>query len=137
MSLFQQFQTIIGSIFIGSFFLFCWTLFNRIFYSKKLIIIRVPCEISLFCLFSYLYYLFICQFSYGIFNIYYIPCLLLGAYLYYKFYAYHFECFFENIAISLDSIILTSIKLKIKKICDKIKTRRKEKYEKKINKKNK
>lgn len=134
MSLLQQFQSIIGSIFFGSTFLFCWTLFNRIFYSKKLIILRIPCEIILFCAFAYLYYVFISAFSNGVFNIFYIPSLLLGAYLYYRFYAYHFECFFESIANSINKFILP-IKLKIKKTYDKLKTRRKHRNGKKTFKK--
>lgn len=136
MELLQQFQSIIGSIFLGSIFLFCWTLFNRVFYSKKLIIIRIPFEILLFCLFSYLYYIFICNYSYGIFNIFYIPSLLLGAYLYYRFYAYHFECLFEKTASSINKHLFLPIKLKINKLYDKLKKRRKQNRGKKTNKKN-
>ena len=135
MSLLQQFQSIIGSIFFGSTFLFTWTLFNRVFYSKKVIIIRIPMEILLFCFFSYLYYVFISSFSYGIFNIFYIPSLILGGYLYYKFYAYHFECFFESAASSINKNIITPFKLKLKKVYDKLKKRRKQRNDKKTFKK--
>ena len=135
MSLLQQFQSIIGSIFFGSTFLFTWTLFNRVFYSKKVIIIRIPMEILLFCFFSYLYYVFISNFSYGIFNIFYIPSLILGGYLYYKFYAYHFECFFESSASSINKNIITPFKLKLKKVYDKLKKRRKQRNDKKTFKK--
>ena len=107
MSLFEQFQTIIGSIVFGSLSLFTWTLFNRIFYSKKLYIIRFPLEIILFC---------------------YI------AYIYYRFYAYYFESLFEEVASSLYKKIILPIKLKIKKICGKLFLRKKKKkYEIKQN----
>ena len=101
MSLFEQFQTIIGSIVFGSLSLFTWTLFNRIFYSKKLYIIRFHLEIILFCYIAYLYYIFLGTFSSGVFNIFYIPSLILGGYIYYRFYAYHFESLFEEVASSL------------------------------------
>ena len=111
MSLFEQFQTIIGSIVFGSLSLFTWTLFNRIFYSKKLYIIRFPLEIILFCYIAYLYYIFLGTFSSGIFNIFYIPSLILGGYIYYRFYAYYFESLFEEVASSLYKKIILPIKL--------------------------
>lgn len=127
MSLFSQFQTFIGSLFLGSFFLFVWTLFNRIFYSRKLMIIRIPFEICLFLFFSKIYYIFLCEFGYGLFNIFYLLALMLGMYLYYRFYAYPFELFFEKVAISLKRTIIIPFELKIRKIRDKFKNRRKQK----------
>ncbi len=134
MSLFEQFQTIIGSIVFGSLSLFTWTLFNRIFYLKKLYIIRFPLEIILFCYIAYLYYIFLGTFSSGVFNIFYIPSLILGGYIYYRFYAYHFESLFEEVASSLYKKIILPIKLKIKKIYGKLFLRKKKKkYEIKQN----
>ena len=138
MPLLSQFQTFIGSFFLGSFFLFTWTLFNRIFYSQKLFFIRIPFEILLFLLFSKTYYVFLCEYGYGLFNIFYILSLLLGMYFYYRFYAYSFELFFEKVAISLKRIIIIPFELKIKIFRDKFKNRRKQrKHDKKIIKKHK
>lgn len=138
MSLLQQFQSLIGSMFFGSFSLFCWTLFNRIFYSKKVLIIRFPLEILLFCYLSYLYYCFLSYYSFGIFNVFYVPAFILGMYIYYKFYAYHFETLFEVMASSVYKVIIEPIKLKKKKICDKLKKKKRRKVNgKKTKQKNK
>lgn len=140
MGLFAQFQTLIGSVIFGSVSLFVWTLFNRIFYSKKILWLRVPLEIALFCLLSYLYYLFLSIYSSGVFNIFYIPALLFGCYLYYRFYAYPFEVFFEKTAGALDRALLLPIRLKRQKFRAKLKERkerRKARRVKKDHKKNK
>ena len=130
MSLFEQFQTIIGSIVFGSLSLFTWTLFNRIFYSKKVLIIRIPLEIGLFCYLAYLYYVFLGYFGSGVFNVFYIPSIILGGYIYYRFYAYHFETLFESVANSIDRIIIKPFKLKTRKICDKLKSRKRKRIKK-------
>lgn len=135
MSLLEQFQTIIGSIVFGSLSLFTWTLFNRVFYSKKVLILRIPLEIALFCYMAYLYYVFLGSYGSGVFNIFYVPALCLGGYIYYRFYAYHFETLFEGVANSLEKAILNPIKLKKKKIHDKLlekEKKRKIRHEEKI-----
>ena len=96
--------------------------------------LKFPLEIILFCYIAYLYYIFLGTFSSGVFNIFYIPSLILGGYIYYRFYAYHFESLFEEVASSLYKKIILPIKLKIKKICGKLFLRKKKKkYEIKQN----
>ena len=134
MTLFEQFQTIIGSIVFGFVSMLIYTFFNRLFY-KKFIVIKLIFETMLFCLIAYLYYVFISEYGSGIFNIFYIFSLILGSYLFYRFYAYYFELFFENIFFFFYKKIINPIKLKIKRIHAKLKARKK--YEKKIKQKNK
>lgn len=135
MTLFEQFQTIIGSIVFGFVSMLIYTFFNRLFFNKKLIVFRLIFETILFCFIAYLYYIFISEYGSGIFNIFYIFSLILGSYLFYRFYAYYFESFFENIFSFLSKKLIDPIKLKIKKIHAKLKVRKK--YEKEIKQKNK
>ena len=125
MTLFNQFQTFIGSIILGMLFSFIWSLFNRVFYSKKLFIIRLIFVIALICSLTFTYYIFLSRFGHGIFNVFYVLALFLGLILYYEFYAYNFEVLFEKAASSLYKTIIYPIKLKKKKFRDKLKSRKK------------
>lgn len=136
MSLFAQFQTFIGTIIIAMAFSCIWSFFNRIFYSKKIWIIRFPFEVILFCIFSFVYYVFLANFSDGIINIFYILAMLCGIAIYWIFYSKGFLTLFERIASSFSKTFITPIKLKIDKIHDKFKLRKK-KNEKNNVKKNK
>ena len=130
MPLQTQFQAVIGSIVIGGLMLFTWTIFNRIFYSKKIWYIRLVFETFLFLFLAYIYYSFLSYFTSGIFNIFYYLALIVGGLIYLKFYAAPFETFFESIAKSVENIIVKTIRLKIKKINDRLKLKLRKKKRK-------
>ena len=76
MTLFEQFQTIIGSIVFGFASMLIYTFFNRLFFNKKLIVFKLIFETILFWFIAYLYYIFISEYGSGIFNIFYIFSLI-------------------------------------------------------------
>ena len=124
MDLFSQFQTFIGSIVLGFIFALFFSFFNRLFFKRKHKIIRFILETCLFCSFSYLFYVFLSRYYLGVFNLFFVVALFLGWYLFYKYYAYYFEVFYEKIFFSLSKAFLTQ-KLKIKTRYDKLFKRRK------------
>lgn len=130
MSLLAQFQTFLGSVLAGALFLFAWTLFNRIFYSRRLWPLRLLPECGLMVFFAYCYYCFLSYFADGIFNVFYLLGIALGGWIYLKFYAVHFERLFEQTAGSLVRCLWNPIRLKRKKIHDKLKARRLERRKK-------
>ena len=76
MSLLIQFQLFIGLMVITFGICFVILIFNNLFYSKKVIVIRFIFEPILYMLFAYLYYVFIGRFASGILNLFYILSIL-------------------------------------------------------------
>lgn len=134
MNLFAQFQTFFGSIVFGMLSLLVWSLFNRIFYCRKIWPIRFIFEIGLLSSIAFLYYVFLSTFSLGVFNIFYILAFLLGMLIYYHFYAYNFGVLFNKICQAMYLKIIYPLKLKKNKFRDRLKSRKKEHGTKKIKK---
>lgn len=122
MELLNQFQGFIGSIGFGFFFfLFYHPLF--LFFDKVSVFIKVPINIIIFIGTTYLYFLFLINFTYGILNIFYPFCIVTGLILYRLFYYYYFNNFY----LAIFAKISKSIKLKTKKLFDIIKSSKRRK----------
>ncbi|MGM9858464.1 MAG: spore cortex biosynthesis protein YabQ [Bacilli bacterium] len=113
MTLLQQFQALIGSIFFGFIFTHLWYVFNRIFYKWEGTFKRFILEVPLFISFSYLYFLFLVNICNGKLSIYYLLCIALGLFIYVKFYAPKFNKFHEKILNFLNDKVFKKIKDKI------------------------
>ncbi len=127
MPLLNQFQAFMGSILFGALILFSWSAFNRLFYRCRFLIIRLLFEIVFFLITVISYFAFLCNFTEGVLNIFYLLGLALGAFLYYRFYAVYFDNFFEKIAKHIEKNIIMPCKLKKKKFIAIIRHRKKRK----------
>ena len=121
MTLLEQIQVFIGSIFIAFFFMLIWTIFNALFDGKKMFILRLILEIMLFLSCSYLYHVFISITVNGILNVFYILSIIIAFYIYYKFYFEIVNTYVLNLKLLTE--------LKIKNVIDKMKMLKKEKKE--------
>ena len=72
MTLLQQFQALVGSIFFGFIFTHLWYVFNRMFYKWEGTFKRFILEVPLFISFSYLYFLFLVNICNGKLSLYYL-----------------------------------------------------------------
>ena len=115
MTLLQQFQALVGSIFFGFIFTHLWYVFNRMFYKWEGTFKRFILEVPLFISFSYLYFLFLVKICNGKLSLYYLLCIALGLFIYVKFYAPKFNKFHEKILNMLNEKIFMKIKDKINK----------------------
>lgn len=93
MSLVNQFQGLLGSLFIGFFLSFILHIWNTIFESKKIYIL-FPLYIIFFSLCSVLYISFLFNTTKGVNNIFFIPVSIYGGFLYEKYYYPHFDVVF-------------------------------------------
>lgn len=124
-SLLTQAQGFFGSFFLGMVFLFTWSIYNRCFYKFRGKWIRLPSELIFFILWAYLYFVFLASFTKGVYNIFYFLAFFGGAFIYYKFYHHHFLKILESYAQTINLKIAKPIKLKLKKLCGKIKPKKK------------
>lgn len=118
MELLQQFQGVLGSLLLGGCFCFGFTFFKTFLNHKYLKIIWIPFQICYCLLAAYLYYLFLCVFTYGIYNFFFTLSLILGMIIYVKFYYPKLNVLFapinEKIEKKLKKIKVIKIKRKKK-----------------------
>lgn len=131
MTLFQQFQAFIGSIFFGFIFCHFWYVFNRLFYKWEGTLKRFIFEVPVFITFTYLYFLFLVHICSCQLNLFYLFCIALGLFLYVKFYAPKFNKFHEMLIDKFKTKFGIKIHLFFKKIKEKIKTKLKKKVKEK------
>ena len=111
MELLQQFQGVLGSLLLGGCFCFVYNLLRVLFNHKFLVVVWIPLQV-IYCLFSsYLYYLFLCVFTYGIYNFFFTISLISGMLIYGKFYYPKLKIIFDRIGNKIDFEI-SKIKLK-------------------------
>jgi len=127
MSLKQQFQVFIGTIFLTLFACFLYSVFNRLFYKKHSTFIRFIFESIFFILCFYGYFRFIVYVCHAKLNIHYLLAALLGISFYYSFYSCYVNRYLENKAIKINNKILLPIRLKINNIRDIIKRKKRRK----------
>ena len=132
MSIGQQFQVFLGSIVLGMLFLCLWSLFNAFFYKFKRNILRLPFETILFISLAYIYHLFLVAVCDGILNVFYPLALLIGCFIYQKFYSPRITPYFNKIANRFFNFI-KCIYNKVKTIYNKTKPKRRKKHEIKKN----
>ena len=116
MTLLQQFQAFIGSIFFGFIFCHFWYVFNRLFYKWEGTLKRFVFEVPIFIVFTYLYFLFLVNICSCQLNLYYLFCIALGLILYIKFYAPKFNKFHEKLIDKFKTKFGIKIHLFFKKI---------------------
>lgn len=132
MDLNVQFQVILVSYFYGFFFMLCYDLFNRIFYSKKGKLIRLIFELIFFLSFTLLFFIIMLLTCNAYFNIFIILFLLLGVISYILIIQPYFLKYYDVLVNKVYKKLLI-IKLKIKVKYDKIKMEKRKKkrqYEK-------
>ena len=133
MSLLIQFQLFIGLMVITFGICFVILIFNNLFYSKKVIVIRFIFEPILYMLFAYLYYVFIGKFASGILNLFYIFSILVGGFIFFKFYYQIIDIYLKDKLSKIKTKIYKDIKLHYRAIGGKLslqKAKRKKKDEK-------
>ena len=108
MDLLQQFQGFIGSIGFGFFFLMFFLAVYR-FLNKINIFIKGPIFVLVFLLGTYLYFLFLVSYVYGIFNVFYPLSLLIGGMFYYLFFYDDFNKYYyyliKKVRLKKDNVV--------------------------------
>lgn len=122
-SLERQFQSIVLSIAFGMFFMFSYSLFDRLFKNTK-VYLRLPFELTLFLSLTYLFFILNVYVNEGIIHIYIPLFIFMGIIIYHKFYSKYILRSFENVLNFIDKKILDKIKLELKKIYDIIKRKK-------------
>ena len=118
MSLFSQFQAFIGSIVLGWVSSLLWIFIETFIKDIKPKIIRLFIETPFFILVLYTYDLFLIHVIDGVLNVFYFLAIIIGIYLYFKFYNKYFSSFFNKIKDLIKTKILKPIYLKVNKIKD-------------------
>lgn len=123
MELLNQFQGFIGSIGFGFFFIM---FFHFVFCMTKRfnIFLKFIIDIGVFLLFTYLYFLFLLKYTYGILNIFYPLSILIGILFYYMFYYPKFNKFYIDQLSILRKVIQLNYQRTIGIISKKIKEKR-------------
>ena len=86
MNLFTQAQVFIGTLVLSMFYLFLYSVYNRLFYRWHGKIIRYFLDIIFFSACAYFYFLFLVHFAKGQLNLHYLLAGWLGLFFYQKFY---------------------------------------------------
>ena len=125
MEMINQFQGFIGSIGFGFFFFMIFHPIYKLF-KKATFFIKIPSFLIIFILSSYLYFLFLVKYTFGIMSIFYPLSIFIGICFYYCFYFESFNCLYDKTLLKIQKVI----KLKIEKRFDIIinKIGRKKKY---------
>lgn len=127
MNINQQFQVFLGSIVLGMLFLCLWSLFNAFFYKLKKSIVRLPFETLFFIALAYLYHLFLVAVCDGVLNIFFPLALLIGCFIYQKFYSPRITPYFNKF-VNKTFYLVKSLYKKIKKFYNKTKPKRRKKH---------
>ena len=98
-----QFQIVIGSVLFGMFLTSLYKFIDIMLGKSK--VFRLIVESCFFLTSSLGYYCFIYVINKGILTVYMPVCLLLGYYLYMKFYDKYFSCLYEYLFSKFHSII--------------------------------
>lgn len=129
MELLKQFQGFIGSILFGFFF---YMLFHAVYrcLQKTSFLIKFPAFLITFLGGTFLYFIFLVKYNYGIMNIFYPLSILIGTCLYHLFYFIPFDSYYLYKIEKVKKLF----KLKTKLVFDIISKKMKEKKNVKITK---
>lgn len=100
-----QFLIVLSSVGFSWFFTGVYYLLDSLLRNSK--VFRFFVELLFFSLVAILYYLLVYKVNNGLLNVYMIVSLMLGYYLYVKFYDKHFSCLYKYLFSKLHSIIDT------------------------------
>ncbi len=130
MSLFSQIQVIAGSIIFGWCVSLIWIFIEVFIKDFKHQYLRLLIEVPFFLIAFYLYDLFLIYYIDGVLNVLYLSAIILGIYLFFKFYNKYFSLFFYKIKYKFKTKILNPIYLKISCYKDILKNRKEERKKK-------
>ena len=133
MNLLQQFQGVLGSLMLGGLLLFFFHFFQTFFNHKYLRFFWYAFQALYFLSFAVGYYVFLCEYTYGIYNFFFTLSLISGSFLYLAFYKEGVKRLLNPISKKIDR----GIEQKEKKIKQVFQKKRMKRKEKKIMKKNK
>ena len=119
MSLLQQFQGFIGSIGFGFFFFMCFHFIYRIF-DQITIFIKGVIFLFTFLSGTYLYFMFLVEYVYGIVNVFYPLSIFIGVLFYYLFYYDDFNNYYRY--------LIKKVRLKRDRLVDIIKQEMRKRY---------
>ena len=137
MSLTQQIQCFIGSLLLAALTSFIYSVINEFIKNIKPKILILLIETPYFLFASYLYNRFLLYIADGILNIFYLLAIILGIYIYYKFYFPYVNTWLINIKKIIKRTIINPIYLKITRIKYILKLRKDQRRKKGEKKKNK
>jgi len=123
-SLQRQFQSVVLSIVFGMFFMFMFLNHHRIFRNKN-IILRLFFKLPLFISLTYLYFYLNALVNDGLLNIYIPLFIILGMWIYHKFYSKYILKYLDKLIAFINIFIINKLKLEFKKLYGIIKVRKK------------
>ena len=128
MNLLQQFQGIIGSLILGGLFCFIYLCLKSLLNHKYLIVLWMILQPLYFLLVMSLYHIFLCEFTFGIYNIFFTLSLVVGVCLYLYFYHSKIKILLLKVEKKIDlkiKFIDSSIKKWMKSLDNYLKSKRK------------
>ncbi len=130
MTLLTQIQVFLGTIAITMVDMAIYGAFNRLFYRWHGKWQRMLFEIPLFMMYAYTYFLFLVRVCQCQLNIHILLAILLGLFLYQKFYAFYLNLWYERIACQINKRILHPLNKHLHHIYDIINKRKKRRRKK-------
>lgn len=108
-SLREQAGVIFGSFLFGFFVFLTYDFFNRLFFRFHGKLFLFPFYFLLFLFYSSTYYIFINETCHRIINIFYPLSIILGFYIYFKFFRLYFLRSYSNLIIKIKRKIINPI----------------------------
>lgn len=131
-SLREQAGVIFGSFLFGFFVFLTYDFFNRLFFRFHGKLFLFPFYFLLFLFYSSTYYIFINETCHRIINIFYPLSIILGFYIYFKFFRLYFLRSYSNLIIKIKRKIINPITRLKRNTCAKLEhSRRLKKNERK------
>lgn len=130
MPLLSQIQAIVGSILFGFFFSFFWMALYRFTLHLKWKFLRIFIELPLFLGVVFFYHSFLLIIVDGVFNLFYIPALIFGGWIFNKFYKELYMKTLDRLCWKMTVKFLQPIQLKIARISSILKKKQDEKKKK-------
>ena len=111
----RQVQSIALSLLFGMIFMFFYEVLKRLFL-RRCFVLKLICELNLFVSFAYIYYVLNVYVNEGYLNIYIPLFIMVGIYLYHKFYSKYILIFLEKIIELINKKIISKLKLEIARL---------------------
>lgn len=120
MPLLIQFQLFIGLIFITIISCLIILIFNNVFRVRKFNVVRFVFEFFMYVSIAYAYYSFIGYIADGRLNIFYLLSIILGGYIFFKFYYKTIDFYLKDNVLKIKTKFSKAIKLHYKEIGGKL-----------------
>ena len=122
-SLERQIQSSALSLLFGMIFMFFYEVMKRLLL-RRCFVFKLICELNLFINSSYIYYVLNVYVNEGYLNIYIPLFIVVGIYLYHKFYSKYILDFLEKIIQFINKLIINKLKLAIMRLYGIMKSRK-------------